>query len=82
MEKRSAKQRKSREEGETKGRETSGQLDLPAIPNKTERGNEFTRISKKSFYSSSNLFRQNIQIIVTGVSLIKFIAKKQRSSLP
>lgn len=49
MEKRSAKQRKSREEGETKGRETSGQLDLPAIPNKTERGNEFTRISKKVF---------------------------------
>ena len=41
----SAKQRKSREEGETKG-ETSGQLDLPAIPNKTKRGDEFTWISE------------------------------------
>ena len=30
--------------------------------------------SLKSFYSSSNLFRQNIHIIVSGV--FKFIAKK------
>ena len=79
--KKSANQRKSREEGKTKG-EISGQIDQSAIPNTTKRGDEFTWVSKRLFCPPSNLFQQNTPIIVTGVPLINFIAKKQRSSLP
>lgn len=49
--KKSANQRKSREEGKTKG-EISGQIDQPAIPNTTKHGDEFTRVSKRFFLST------------------------------
>ena len=72
---------RAEKKGKTKG-EISGQIDQPVIPNTTKRGDEFTRVSKRFFYPPSNLFQQNIPIIVTGVPLINFVAKKQRSSLP
>lgn len=43
---------RAEKKGKTKG-EISGQIDQPAIPNTTKRGDEFTRVSKRCFYPPS-----------------------------